>query len=170
MLTALLWAQGMSKGPPALPKSLSSVQKRAEFVEAINKVPSIQLAFLPYEAQEEFRQMILESSKKFIIEEMDDATRIATGLRLWSGCIDGAKTLAGKTRDGGNTREMRIRGSQQIGQLSLVDSIYKAGAETAPVWKRLINQGHDLFWDGVPDNSPLVRYKSVNSETTTKTA
>jgi len=46
-----------------------------------------------------------------------------------------------------------------IDSLSRIDSLFSAGVETAPVWKRLKGQGNEISFAGVPDDSPVKRYQ-----------
>jgi len=170
MLTAVAWAGNLSD-PRAFPESLQSVCRRAELVQKINttlaetnhrlygdKDPQPMIAW-PFEAQEAFRSQVLGIANEFITESLGDGQKIGLGLRLWAGCLDAAKTIAGRTRSGGNTAKMRqIAFTVQFDPMARADKIYEAGIETAPIWKEKIGQGGDVSLDGVPENSPVRRY------------
>jgi hypothetical protein len=116
------------------------------------------LLVLPYEEQQKFRSDIFEISKRFISEPLDDIQKISISLRLWSGCLGAAKAISAATQDGKNSPDSRKVAFEVMDTVSALDQCYKAGVETAPIWKELINQKSDVFFDGVPENSPVRRY------------
>jgi hypothetical protein len=97
------------------------------------------------------------------INEVDNANpRNGVALSLWSGCIMAAKEIALGTRDGENTPESRMDNfTNLIDPLCEIDELYKAGVETAPIFKRLRKEIH---FEGVPTGSPVLMYKDMAYE------
>src|SRR5262249_17166793 len=84
----------------------------------------------------------------------DEEARVSICLRLWAGCLDGAKIIALETRSGPNTIERRARAhATVIVPRAAADPIYAAGAEAAPAFKHLRNQ--PMCFDGIPADSIL---------------
>lgn len=75
------------------------------------------------------------------------------GLRLWAGCLMGAKVIALETRSGPNTARGRAERCARIGELAADDLVFRAGAEAARAFKLL--RGEPFSLDGVPEGSIL---------------
>jgi hypothetical protein len=90
---------------------------------------------------------------RLLPEIVDESERLSLSLRLWAGCIDGAKTIALGTRSGRNTPEIRRVTAGMIAQRAAVDPIYAAGARAAAAFKHFVRQS--VGWVGVPKDSIL---------------
>jgi hypothetical protein len=88
--------------------------------------------------------------------ETNEKYRKSIGLRLWSGCLSAAKIIAIETRDAPNTPEMRAELFQQLDTVADHDSIFRAGVESAPLFKK--NNQQCYSFNGVPSTSPVRRY------------
>jgi len=109
-----------------------------------------------------------ETIKEIILNRIDDIVRHynthetnekyrkSIGLRLWSGCLSAAKVIALETRDGPNPPEMRAESFQEIDIIADRDSIFRAGVESAPLFKEYNQQCYSF--NGVPSTSPVRRY------------
>jgi hypothetical protein len=157
----------VSSRPDSLPSSIQNVQTRARLVDDINNalgphivsyknVPAFkgQISALP---QPLFDPMVNDVNKiieKQIDDINDSNTRNGVGFLLWSGCLSAAKVIAMDTLDGMNTSELRTDSfTNLIDPLCKLDELFKAGVETAPVWKSLKNQ--KVSFEGVPADSPV---------------
>jgi hypothetical protein len=104
---------------------------------------------------------LAERAAAFIPDVPDTKTRVSISLRLWSGCMSAAKTIAEGTRSGPNTAEGRHRVfAEIIDPIAENDPIYAAGVEAAPAFKTRRNQPYIL--DGVPEGSSVRRYARRN--------
>lgn len=56
-------------------------------------------------------------------------------------------------------RDLNCR--NHIDPVSRADPLHKSGVEAAPVWKRLIGQGNDISFEGVPNDSPLRTFRDT---------
>jgi hypothetical protein len=113
MQTALTWGREQSL-VALLPASLADVGARARFVEVMNQM--LGGRYMPTFDQtkkQAFLQEVLEVAKQHISEQMLDSEKMSIGLRLWSGCLSAAKTVAGGTRDGPNNSTIRKPSSNQ---------------------------------------------------------
>jgi hypothetical protein len=159
METALRWANSLSP-TSALPASLAEVTRRAELVNAIDgPLPRgpLLLHQLPREEAERRLQEIALVSKEFVPDIPDDRTRVSMVLRLWSGCLMAAKTIATETLSGPNTPEGREAiFNEAIDPQARVDEVFRAGVEAAPAFKRLRRQAYSF--GGVPKESPVTKY------------
>jgi hypothetical protein len=72
------------------------------------------------------------------------------------GFLSAAKTIAHGTRDGENTAAIRNSKFKLIDERCKIDSVYRAGVEAAPIWKRQIRD--TISFDGVPEGSSVRRY------------
>jgi len=158
MDTALQWADQF--GPPCqLTLSLFSVYQRAILVNLINNnlVRSDLLNMLSIEEKERRLREVADASKEFLPDLVDESARLNLCLRLWSGCLMAAKTIATHTLIGPNVPESRERiFSYKIDRIAENDPIYLAGEEAAPAFKRLKSEKYSF--NGVPRNSPVRRY------------
>lgn len=143
-----------------LPESLNDSEIRARFVDAID-APLIQ----GNSNGEAFKYLgarlvsIARKSSEYIPEISGSLLRVNIALRLWSGCLSAAKTIALETRDGENTPEGRRKLFESaIDPRAASDPIYRAGVEAAPLFKQLRQE--EISFEGVPENSPVCKFKS----------
>jgi hypothetical protein len=94
--------------------------------------------------------------RRYNTHEPNEKYRKSIGLRLWSGCLSAAKIIALETRDGSNTPKMRAESVQVIHVTADRDSIFCAGVESAPLFKKYSQQCYSF--NGVPSNSAVRRY------------
>jgi hypothetical protein len=95
-----------------------------------------------------------EAAARLLPDVADEDARLSICLRLWAGCLDGAKIIALGTKLGPNTPESRPRDhAATVAPRAAIDPIYAAGAEAALAFKRLRNQ--ETCFDGVPLDSIL---------------
>jgi len=166
MQWAFLFAQGLVKAPPALPASLGPIAKRAEVVNHIDGPLVVNLFCLDLQLSQQILGVILISrtaerirdlalrTAECIDDVQDPLLRINIALRLWSGCLMGAKTIADQTNDGLVTPQHRQSSVEKIiAPLSESDAVCGKGVEAAPAFKRLRNQHY--FLTGVPAGSLL---------------
>jgi hypothetical protein len=156
MELARVFAQGL--GPaPTLPAPLRAVARRAELVDAIDGslVTGGNIYELGFQIASRLRRVV-EGSRGLVADLPDPMERINVVLRLWSGCITGAKVIAHETRSGPNSVEYRRGIVPQIEAIADQDPIYAAGLEAAPVFKILRDQTYSL--EGVPENSRVRRH------------
>jgi len=155
---------------PSLPESLQDIDMRAEFVNAVNgevttNVPNGLLFLLSQEQLNEKMQALATFSSTYIPDCSDSGSRVNLTLRLWSGCVAAAKTIATDTMSGLNTSADRARiFSEFIDPNSQVDEIFKAGVEAAPAFKALSNQ--EISFEGVPRDSCVRNYAPESNEAT----
>jgi hypothetical protein len=96
----------------------------------------------------------MEVAARLVPEVPGGDVLVSICLRLWAGCLDGAKVIAMETRSGPNTTDVRARAhANAIVPRAAVDPIYAAGAEAALAFKRLRNE--PTSFDGVPADSIL---------------
>ncbi|PWB47254.1 MAG: hypothetical protein C3F12_04565 [Candidatus Methylomirabilota bacterium] len=163
---ALLFAQGLVDVPPALPASLQPTAKRAEVVDHIDGPLVVDLFCLDLRLSQHVLGVTLVSrtaerirdlgvrTAGYIDDVRDPLQRINIALRLWSGCLMGAKTIADKTNDGPVTPQFRQSIVEEIiAPLSKKDAVFAKGVEAAPAFKRLRSQHY--FLAGVPAGSLL---------------
>jgi hypothetical protein len=158
MDTALAWAEELGP-PPSLPPSLRDVAERAKLVSAIHE----------YVARGSFLHELTPSEK--ILRQAEIASAVAPllpdvhaqqvqlnlALRLLSGCISAAKTIAPGTQAGVNTPQLRQHVfGRRIDPRTRLDPVYRAGVEAAPVFLKL--RGQDYALHGVPDDSVVRAY------------
>jgi hypothetical protein len=158
MDTALAWAEELGP-PPPLPSSLRDVPERAKLVDAIDE--SMAHGSFLHEltlAEKIIRQAeIATALAPFLPDVRPDQLRLNIALRLWSGCLAAAKTIAPETRTGVNTPELRHNVfGRKIDPRTRLDPVYRAGVEAAPVLKKLRGQEYALH--GVPGDSVVRAY------------
>lgn len=78
------------------------------------------------------------------------------GLRLWSGCISAAKSIAPETMNGQNTHKLRSNLFRTLDRIANKDPIFKFGIECAPLFKKHHQQYYSF--DGVPLASSVRNY------------
>ena len=156
MALALHFARNL--GPtPTLPESLQLVERRAELVHRIDApiVENLDLFDVVGRIATRVRD-IMRVTAEFMPDVEDPTDRLNIALRLWSGCLSAAKTIAHETRSGPNDAAVRARIMPEVDAIAREDPIYAAGVESAPAFKRLRGQGYSL--EGVPETSPVRRY------------
>lgn len=157
METALRWANSLSSDS-VLPASLTDRGRRAELVKVIDDpLPRgpLLLHQLPQEEAQRRLQEVALLSKEFVPDVPDDGKRVSIVLRLWSGCLMAAKTIAEETRSGPNTPEIRRTTFEQvIDPQAESDAVFRAGVEAAAAFKRLRKQAYSF--EGVPGGSSVV--------------
>ncbi|OPY38189.1 MAG: hypothetical protein A4E35_00611 [Methanoregula sp. PtaU1.Bin051] len=161
METALRWANEL--GPsPTLPSSLQDVTERSKLVYAINTSNLANSLFADFHRnlsiveKAKCQNAIARLSRAYMSDVTDDKVLVNISLRLWSGCLSAAKTIAFQTMDGPNTPEKRELIFTQIEFNAQEDPIYRAGVEAAPTFKRLLKEGYSF--EGVSKNSVVRRY------------
>ena len=158
MDTALQWAEELGP-PPQLPLSLQDVNKRAKLVNTIDGRLILGALLTMLSDKEKARRLndVAGLSETYISDVNDHNVRTNISLRLWSGCISAAKTIALQTRSGPNTRMTReLTFRIKIDRIAQRDPIYHAGVEAAPSFKRLRKE--DYSFEGVPENSAVRKY------------
>ncbi len=98
--------------------------------------------------------------RRYIPDEKNEKYRKSIGLRLWSGCLLAAKTIALDTRDGPNTPNIRTEIFQALDRIADQDPIYRAGVESAALFKKKREQC--FSFNGVPLTSPVRRNPNEN--------
>lgn len=100
-------------------------------------------------------------SKPYMPDVPNPEDRMQVSLRLWSGCIIGAKTIALATRGGAVTPDDRRVVSYNVNQLSTEDRVFRAGIEAAPFFKQIRKER--ISFRGVPKGSVIRNYRISNS-------
>jgi hypothetical protein len=174
MITAYSWAAGLLF-QQELPSSLADVEKRASLVNEIN-TPLIQgkgtsvpagAMLMDLDDNERSRRLddISQVSMSYLTEQLDNMVRKNILLRLWTGCIDAAKAIRFNYVVGVRDRQVveapitidyRQILFKLIDLLAKTDSIYKAGVETAPVYKKILKEYYSF--NGVPTDSVVMRF------------
>lgn len=145
--------------PPNLPPSLADVARRAKLINAVDGPPM----FAMLKLEDSSANSLVMSARQFVPDVQDDTLLLNVVLRLWSGCLAAAKTIAAETRSGPNTPLERSKiFSQSIDPIAQTDPIFRAGVEAAPCFKSLRNQ--DYSFDGVPDDSAVRRFSDSPRE------
>mgnify|MGYP001606548537 CR=1 FL=1 len=100
---------------------------------------------------------IAEAARKALGSVPDELDRLSGALRLWSGCLMAAKTIALETRSGPNTPEIRRAAFEEfIDPAAASDSVFRAGVEAGPAFKAL--RGEPVSLEGVPAGAAVRRY------------
>jgi len=156
MDTAYLWASELF-WPTMIPLYIKDINRRAEFINEINFVlgDAIKestgdggkgvLISLNEAQKQQYINSIIEISKEYIEDIANEKIRANISLRLWSGCIKAAKSIASETLAGPNSITSRQIAFFWIDLWSSLDPIYRSGVEAAPVWKALVGQKEDIF-------------------------
>ncbi|HZA71093.1 MAG TPA: hypothetical protein VE548_15470 [Nitrososphaeraceae archaeon] len=172
-LAAYSWAASLFR--QELPPSLADVEIRASLVNEIdqplisgidNPVISGMLVDLDYNQRDLRLTSIAKISGNYLTEKMDDKLKINISLRLWTGCIEAAKGIRSAyvagIRDGVVIEAPITQEYRQALFISLIDlrtktdSIYAAGVEAAPAFKKLRMENYSFA--GVPSNSVVRKY------------
>lgn len=172
MITAYSWAAGLLF-QQELPPSLTDVEIRARLVIEIN-TPLIRgegtsggAMLMDLDNNERSRRLndISKVSMSYLTEQLDDKVRKNILLRLWIGCIDAAKAIrfnyvaglrGGQVIEAPITIEYRLNLFKLIDLLAKTDSIYRAGVEAAPAYKRILKEYYSF--NGVPADSVVRRF------------
>ncbi|MGC1133594.1 MAG: hypothetical protein WA941_12290 [Nitrososphaeraceae archaeon] len=77
--------------------------------------------------------------------QISENQRISVALRLMSGCISAAKTIALETRDGKMTPDTRKQFFSSIDNVAMTDSIFCLGVESAPAYKKIHQQCYSFI-------------------------
>ncbi len=142
-----------SLGPaPPLPQSLEPVERRAELVHRLDAplVERLELFAVVGQIATRIRD-IIRITPELMPDVEDPIDRLNIALRLWSGCLSAAKTIAYETRSGPNDAALRARIMPEVDAIAEGDPIYAAGVESAPAFKRPRGQGYSF--EGVPEES-----------------
>lgn len=160
VLTALGWAYEI--GPsPELPQSLSfDIEHRAGIVNSTNGIlieAPIELKNLSIFAKQQLLDSLCTNSATLLSDVSEGITRSNVLLRLWSGCLMAAKTIALSTTDGPVTPGTRTQNFKEIKSSWIPkDPVFVAGVESAPAFKKLHREYYSF--DGVPADSEVRRY------------
>jgi hypothetical protein len=168
MEIAYSWAQEIAQ-TESLPQSLENVKIRADLINKINNRLNIdinrdlesgsktgQLNNIDKSSKMELLEDITKLIHFYVLANNDKNKLVSIALRLWAGCLSAAKTIAHGTRDGENTAAIRNSIFNFIDERCKIDSVYRAGVEAAPIWKRQIRD--TISFDGVPEDSSVRRY------------
>ena len=161
MLYAYFWACRLPQD--TLPTSLKDVEIRAILIDKMdfliigeNNTANILLEFMT-EDERQFRlERALRVADSFLTDQISEISKKSVILRLWSGCLDAAKSVATETLDGATSPQIRKEHFFQIDIFAKWDSIYRAGVETAPALKKRRKQYYSF--DGVPQDSSVRRF------------
>jgi hypothetical protein len=163
MNTALRWANELGP-PPKLSPYFLAAYERAKLVRDVNTEALAKALFKDYQGQLSVEEKgkclntVAELSKIHLPSVADPTTRANISLRMWSGCLAAAKTIAVQTLAGPNTPDQRnLIFREHIDPQAEADPIFCAGVESAPSFKKLLEEGYSL--DGVPQESPVRRYE-----------
>jgi hypothetical protein len=158
MLYALIWASKLSQ--ETLPASLKDVEIRAILVDKIDfpltregNSANILLEYMSEDEREVRLRKVLRIADSFLVEQIPKISKKNVILRLWSGCLDAARSISTETHDGTTSPDSRKAHFFQIDLFAKWDSIYRAGVLTAPALKKLRKQYYSF--DGVLSNSPV---------------
>lgn len=149
-----------------LPSSLHDIRIRARLVDDVDKsmgkhFGQAQIFALPQSTFDDMIKDMTTNAENHIKDVDNTSVRNGVALCLWSGCLSAAKEIALGTLEGENTPETRMYAfTNLIGPLCRVDELFKAGVETAPVFKRL--RGQEIDFEGVPKSSPVRLYKDTS--------
>ena len=91
-----------------------------------------------------------------------DTERANIVLRLYSGCISAAKTIALGTRNGPNSAELRLAAFSKIDSIAQINAVFAAGVETAPAFETLRNE--PISFDGVAERSVVRRFANLQTQ------
>jgi len=151
------WATGIELSE--LPISLRDPEVRASLVNEIDSFFVGGATFVALSESEIRARLddLAQRSSAFLPDVSSARDRVNLCLRLWSGCIDGAKTIAMETRSGPNAPQDRDNIFREwIHPRAAADPVYALGVEAAPAFKRLRRQAYSL--EGLPQESPVRRF------------
>lgn len=161
MLYAYFWACRLSQ--ETLPTSLKDVEMRAILIDKIDfpitgegNTANILLEYMTEDERQIRLGEALRIADSFLTDQISEISKKSVILRLWSGCLDAAKSIATETLDGTTSPESRKEHFFQIDIFARWDSVYRAGVQTAPALKKIRKQYYSF--DGVPNDSPVRRF------------
>jgi hypothetical protein len=159
---AVALGQGLAdKRALTLPPGLVEIGPRTQFILSIDgQLMTGDDAAAQLSALGARLRYLADTSASVMPEVPYEFDRAAIALRLWAGCLAAAKTIADATLSGPNTAELRAQAFQWIDRVAEEDTIFCAGVETGPSFKRARNQPYSL--EGVPSGSAVRRYLSDN--------
>jgi hypothetical protein len=108
---------------------------------------------------------IAQISMHYLTEQIDDILRKNILLRLWTGCMEAAKTIRftyvagirnGVVFEAAISIEYRRSLFNLIDLLSKTDLIYGSGVEAAPAYKKVVKEYYSL--NGFSSNSIVRKY------------
>jgi hypothetical protein len=169
-------------GPtPVLPKSLKDNSlKQASLVQYVNVEvlskhrTNINKDFPSYLRREREKENFIQGLEEdemlsnFLPDVNKGSERKNIALRLWSGCMDGAKTTRDKFVSGGT--EIRLAPDDRreadilIRQEGLTDPIYMSGVEAALFFELVENKHSERYLEGIPLDSAVRRYLKEDSK------
>jgi hypothetical protein len=94
--------------------------------------------------------------RNLLDDQTSESQRVSIALRLWSGCLSAAKTIAIETRDGITTPEIRRQIFSDIDSVAMADSIFCLGVESAPAYKKIHQQCYSFV--GIPGISHVRKH------------
>lgn len=107
MLYAYFWTCRLSE--EELPTSLHDVETRAILIDKIdmaltfeNNTANLLLKHMSPDEREFRIKKVLGIGNSFLLDQISETSKKNIILRLWSGCLDAAKSIAVQTRDGLN--------------------------------------------------------------------
>jgi hypothetical protein len=145
-------------GPaPQLPPSLVAIADRVQLIEAVE---TRVLSRVDHSSLERWRTSLDQAAGEMAAEDNsvpgvanpDERKNIL--LRLWSGCMTAAKTIALGTRAGPNTEAQRTAGALLFAMKCTNDPIYTAGVVAAPSFKAGRKEQYSL--QGIPAGSVVL--------------
>jgi hypothetical protein len=161
MLYAYIWACRLSH--ETLPTSLKDVEIRATLIDKIDFLITAEgntaNILLEYMSEEERKTRLIKAlqiADSILTEQISEISKENIILRLWSGCLDAARSIATETHDGITSTDSRKQHFFQIDLFAKWDSIYRAGVEAGPVLKKLRKEYYRF--DGVPEDSQVRRF------------
>ena len=161
MLYAYFWACKLSI--EVLPTSLKDVETRAILIDRIdmpltveNNTANLLLEYMSQDEREFRLNKVLGIANSFLLDIPTEASKKNVILRLWSGCLDAAKSIAIETRDGLTSPEIRKSHFYQIDLFARWDLVYCAGVESVPSFKRRRKESYKF--EGIPYDSPVRKY------------
>ncbi len=146
-----------------LPTSVKDVETRAILIDKIDfliteegNTANILLEYMTEDERQIRLGKALRIADSFLTDQISEISKKSVILRLWSGCLDAAKSIATETLDGTTSPESRKEHFFQIDIFARWDSVYRAGVQTAPALKKIRKQYYSF--DGVPNDSPVRRF------------
>jgi hypothetical protein len=140
----------------SLPESLQDPSTRALFLNSIDDLAAQVVGYhaLTDEDKKSYLRQLAELSHVYITDVRDHSRLVNITLRLWAGCLDSAKTIASDIRSDPYAPEERTDLFENFfDPLARKDPIYRAGMQTAPLFKNHRKEHFSL--EGVPQDSPV---------------
>ena len=142
-----------------LPKLLKYPKTVTEYLDEMDEI--IAQVGVYYEVDDVTKNKIInnisDGSKIYMDDIKNSNDRVNLTLRLWSGCLDAAKTIAMETRNGPNTPKIRTKlFKNSIDIRAKDDEVYAYGVSIAPLFKERRKQ--PISFKGVPKNSQVKKF------------